>query len=270
MTEYVVDHEYLLEWAEEIAEFKGNDDLQMHIDFGDPTTYPRLVDLVHGLSEIKGVKVVSLETKALSLNEDKIDELAEAGLSRINLSLDSLDPELAKKLTGTESYDVVRITELARYIAKTKIELLLAPVWVPGLNDEEIPRIIQFAKEIKAKLGIQKYEAHKYGRKPKKVKPITYWKFFRQLENWEKEFEVKLKIFPKDFGIRRMKMLPILFKKGEKVRVEIRAPGWIKKEMIGVVKDRCITVVNCEAETGNEMRVRILKNKHNLYLARKI
>jgi hypothetical protein len=166
--------------------------------------------------------------------------------------------------------DVTRIKELARYIAKTKIELLLAPVWVPGLNDEEIPKIIQFAKEIKAKLGIQKYEAHKYGRKPKKVKPITYWKFFRQLEDWEREFKVKLKISPKDFGIRRMKMLPILFKRREKVRVEISAPGWMKGEMIGVAKERCITVVDCEAEVGDEVRVRILKNKHNLYLARKI
>ncbi|MDI6798770.1 MAG: radical SAM protein [Candidatus Aenigmarchaeota archaeon] len=268
-TEYIVDCDYLLEWAKEIARFKGNYKLQMHIDFGEPTTYPKLIYLVQGLKEIKGVEIVSMETKALLLNEGKIDELAEAGLSRINLSVDSLDPELARKITGTQSYDVIRIKELAEYIAK-RMDLLITPVWVPGLNDEEIPKIIEFAKEIGSKLGIQKYEAHKYGRKPRGIRPITWWKFYRKLEEWEEEHSTKLKIKPQDFGIHKRKMVPTVFEKGERVRLEIRAPGWMRNEMIGVAKDRCVTVFNCKADIGDEVRVRILENKHNLYVAENV
>jgi len=267
VTEYLVDSEYLIEWAKEIAKFKGNYKLQMHIDFGEPTTYPELIDLVQGLKEIKGAEVVSMETKALLLNEEKLDELVEVGLSRINLSLDSLDPKLGKKLTGTESYDTTRIKELAGNISK-RVDLLIAPVWVPGLNDEEIPKIIEFAREIGVELGIQKYEAHKYGRKPKGIKPITWWKFYRKLEEWEKEFNTKLKINPREFGIQRRKMIPIIFKKGEKIKVEVKAPGWIRNEMIGVTENRCITIVSCKAELGNKVKVRILENKHNLYISK--
>jgi uncharacterized Fe-S cluster-containing radical SAM superfamily enzyme len=269
VTNYIVELDYLLDWVREIAKFKGAK-LQAHIDFGEPTLYPKLIELVQGLKEIEQIEIVSMESKNLHLDFKKIDELAEVGLERINLSLDALEPELARKLAGTEEYDVTRIIELAEYIAKTRIKLLLAPVWVPGLNDEEIPKIIKFAKEIGAKLGIQKYEAHKYGRKPEGVKPISWWKFYRKLEEWEKEFNLKLKITPKDFGIEKRKMLPIVFEKGEKVRVEIKAPGWIRDEMIGVAKNRCISIVNCKAEIGDEVKVEILENKHNLYVAKMV
>ncbi|MEM7825453.1 MAG: radical SAM protein [Candidatus Aenigmatarchaeota archaeon] len=269
ITEYIVELDYLLEWVREVARFKG-EKLQAHIDFGEPTLYPNLIELVQGLKEIKEVEIVSMESKNLHLNFEKIDELAEVGLDRINLSLDALDPELAKKLAGTESYDVNIIIELAEYIAKSRIKLLLAPVWVPGLNDQEIPKIIKFVKEIGAKLGIQKYEAHKYGRKPEGVKPISWWKFYRKLEEWEKEFNFKLKITPKDFRIEKRKMLPIIFEKGEKIRAEIKAPGWIKNEMIGVAKNRCISIVDCKANIGDKIKVQIIENKHNIYVAKRV
>lgn len=267
VTDYVVDSNYLIEWAEETANYKGNYDLQMHIDFGDPSTYSELMKLVQGLKEIKGVETVSMETKSLLLNEEKIDKLAEVGLSRINLSLDSVDAEVAREMTGTKSYDVDRITELARYIGK-KMDLLITPVWVPGLNDEEIPKIIQFAKNHGIKLGIQKYEAHKFGRKPRGIKPLTWWKFYQKLGEWEKEFDVKLRISHKDFRIQKRKMLPIVLEKGKKVKVKIKAPGWMRGEMIGVAKSRCVTVVDCKAELGDEAIVRILENKHNIYIGR--
>jgi uncharacterized Fe-S cluster-containing radical SAM superfamily enzyme len=267
VTDYIVELDYLLDWVREIAKFKG-EKLQAHIDFGEPTLYPKLIELVQGLKEIEQIEIVSMESKNLHLDFKKIDELAEVGLERINLSLDALEPELARRLAGMQDYDVTKIIELAEYIAKTRIKLLLAPVWVPGLNDEEIPKIIKFAKEIGAKLGIQKYEAHKYGRKPKGVKPTSWWKFYRKLEEWEKEFNLKLKIAPKDFGIEKRKMLPIVFEKGEKVRVEVKAPGWIRDEMVGVAKNRCISIVNCKAEIGDELKVEILENKHNLYVAK--
>lgn len=276
VADYVVEPDCIVEWLKEIVEFKGSYGIEAHLDsVGETTTYPYLVDLVQAISEIKGIEKISMQSKALFLDEEKIDELAEAGLSRINLSLDSLDTELAKKISNTPTYDVERIKGLAKYITKTKIDLILTPVWVPGLNDKEIPKIIEFAKEIGCgktwpPLGIQNYEVHRFGRKPKGVKAVTDWKFYRRLEELEKKFNIRLKISTKDFSIQKRNMLPKVFDKGEKIRLEIRAPGWMKDEMIGVAKDRCVTVVNCNSDIGDEVRVEILENKHNLYIARKI
>lgn len=276
ITEYVVDVDYLLEWFKHLAKFKGNYKLIAFIDsVGDPLTYPKIVDLVQGLSEVKGVEDVSIETSGVSLTEDKIDELCEAGLTKINISLHALDSELAKKLAGTENYDVFHVKKIIEHIAESPIELMITPVWIPTLNDGEIPKIIEFAKKMNKNekypcLGIQKYEAHKYGRKPKSVKEVTWWKFYEQLEGLEKRFNLKLKIGPRDLGIHKRKMLPYAFEKGEKVNVEVKVSGWMKNEMICAARNRCVTVFSCCASIGDIIKVKIIKNKHNLYIAKKV
>jgi len=274
VTEYIMSLDYLVDGLKDIVMFKDSHKLEMHIDsVGEPTTYPKLIELVQSLSEIKGVDVVSMQTNGVLLSEDMVDELEAAGLSRINLSLNAMKPEKAKMLSGREWYDVTRIIELAKYIADSKIELLLAPVWIPGINDEEVLRIIEFAKAINKNkkwpcLGIQKYEVHKYGRKIKGVKPLSWWKFYKHLEEWEKNFKIKLKTGPSDFGIYKVKRLPYIFKKGEKVRVKLVAPGWMANEMIGVAENRCITVVGCDNMIGETVTARIIRNKDNIYMAR--
>ncbi|MDI6826465.1 MAG: radical SAM protein [Candidatus Aenigmarchaeota archaeon] len=273
VSDYMIDLDYFLDGLKEIIKFKGKG-IHAHIDtVGEPLTYPMFIDLISRLSEIEEFETVAFETNGTLLTEEIIDELNEVGLTRINLSVHSLDDELAKKLTSFKDYNVSRIIELIGYVTNTPIELTLTPVWIPGMNDEEICKIIEFAKStIKNKrfpiLGIQKYEAHKFGRKPKGIKPISWWKFYRKLEGWEKQFKIKLRLSPKDFEVEKRRGLPRIFERGEKVKVEIKASGWLKNEMIGIAKDRCMTVVNCNANPGEILKVKILENKHNLYIAR--
>jgi uncharacterized Fe-S cluster-containing radical SAM superfamily enzyme len=273
VTEYIVEKNYFIDWLKEVVKFKGK--IHAFLDsVGEVFTHPKILDIISEISQLDGILSVAVETNGSLLNEDKIDELKELKLSRINLSLHSLNDELNKKLVGCEDYSTERIIETIRYITESKIDLTITPVWIPGLNDEEIPKIIEFAKaNIKNKkfpiLGIQKYEAHKFGRKPKGVKPISWFKFFRQLEEWEKRFGVKLKISPLDFGIIKSKPLPNPFKVGEKVDVEIKAKGWMENEMIGLARERSITVVNCKENVGKILKVRILRNADNIYIARK-
>jgi hypothetical protein len=272
-TEYMIDKNYLMSWFREVAKFKGKPVHAFIDSVGDPLTYSRIIDLVQELSETREVETVAIETNGVLLTEEKIDEFAEVGLRRINLSIHALDNELSKKLTGCKWYDVHHIIEIIKYIAQSPIELTLTPVWIPSLNDKEIPKIIEFAKQINKNkkfpiLGIQKYETHKYGRKPKGIRAISWWKFFRKLEEWEKHFDMKLRINPKNFGIEKRKALPIVFKKGEKVKVEIKALGWMKNEVIGVAKERCVTVVDCTTEIGKTIKIKILRNKDNLYIAK--
>jgi uncharacterized Fe-S cluster-containing radical SAM superfamily enzyme len=272
-TEYIVEKDYFIEWLKEVIKFKGR--IHAFLDsVGEIFTHPKILDIISEISQLEGIESVAIETNGTLLDEEKIDELEEMKISRINLSLHALEADLNKKLVGCEGYDTERMIEIIKYIAKSKIDLTLTPVWVPGLNDEEIPKIIEFAKrEIRNKkfpiLGIQKYEAHKFGRKPKGIKPISWFKFFKQLEEWEKKFGIKLRLSPLDFGIFKTNSLPIVFKVGEKVNVEIKAKGWMANEMIGVARERSITVVNCDESLGKSLKVRILRNADNIYIARK-
>jgi len=44
-------------------------------------------------------------------------------------------------------YDIDNITGTANAVTKSSMDLLIAPVYVPGINDSEIPEIIRFAQE---------------------------------------------------------------------------------------------------------------------------
>jgi uncharacterized Fe-S cluster-containing radical SAM superfamily enzyme len=270
-TSYEVEMEYLLGAVEEIARFKG-EGVECHIDSpGEPLMYHRLPELVAALRGIDCVSTISLQTNGTLLDEAKITALASAGLDRINLSIHALDPAIARVLAGVDWFDIDQVTEAARAVARSKIDLLIAPVYIPGINDAEIPRLIRFAQEIGAgkrfpPLGIQKFEHYRYGRSPKGVKAQSWWQFFnRSIKPWEKESGIVLRLDAKrDFGTVRRPFVPLAFAKGEKVTVEIRAPGWIHGEMLGVARNRVVSVYNCLKESG-QVRVKIVSTKHNIY-----
>jgi uncharacterized Fe-S cluster-containing radical SAM superfamily enzyme len=276
-TDYIVQIDYIIEEFEKIVKFKGGERIEAHIDtVGDPITYPEIAELVARLKQISGVDVVSMQTHGSTLDTKLLSRLSEAGLTRLNLSIDALEPELAKRLADTEWYDTKRIVELMHYmVSNTKIDLLLAPVWVPGVNDEEIPKIIQLAIDVGAgkqfpPLGIQKYEKHKHGRKVKGIKGISWKNFYSQLKIWEQKFGIKLIISPKDFGIHKMRMLPIPYRKFEKIRARVVGPGWLRKEKLAVTQrgDRNLTLINAEEiPVGANVKARIVANKHNLLIA---
>ncbi|MEM4712583.1 MAG: radical SAM protein, partial [Archaeoglobaceae archaeon] len=166
-TDYIVDPDYMVEKLREVVEFKG-DNVEIHLDAqGEPALYPYLEQFVEEVSKIKGVSVISMQTNGIPLNEQRISAL-EGKMTRINLSISALSEETAKKLHG--AYPLKKVIEIAEMIANSKIDLLIAPVWVPNYNDEEIPKIIEFALEIGAgkkfpPLGIQKYIPYRFGRK---------------------------------------------------------------------------------------------------------
>jgi uncharacterized Fe-S cluster-containing radical SAM superfamily enzyme len=204
-----------------------------------------------------------------------IDGLESAGLDRLNLSLHALDPALARTLAGVPWYDVGKVREAAEGVARSSIDLLIAPVYLPGSNDAEIPRIIAFAREIGAgkrwpALGIQKCERYRYGRNIAGMRFQTWWQFYhRSLRAWEKESGMRLLLTPRDFGIEKREMLPPVFSKGEKARVDLCAPGWIRREMLGVGRNRVVSVMDCPEKEGS-VRVQIVSAKHNIYVAKPV
>lgn len=270
VTDYLVDPEPLAECLSEIALYK-EEDIEAHIDsVGEPLTHPRIIDLVQKLRKIPQVKIISMQTHGTLLNKERIALLEKAGLSRINLSIDSLNQGLCEELTNTKDYNVNEIINAAKMIASSRIKLMLTPLWLPGINDEEIKKIIIFGKELNASFGIQNYLSYKHGRRVKKLKQASWDKFNKFLKKLEEEFNVKLILSEKDFNIHKVKQVPKAFKRGDVITAKVVAPGWMRNEMIGSYKNRALTIINTRKEIGSKAKVKILSNKHNIGLAREV
>lgn len=268
-TDYIVDPDYMVEELKKVVDFKG-ENVEIHIDAqGEPALYPYLERFVEEVSKIKGVSVISMQTNGIPLNEQRISEL-EGEMTRINLSISALSEEAAKKLYG--AYPLKKVVEIAEMIANSKIDLLIAPVWVPNYNDEEIPKIIEFALEIGAgkkfpPLGIQKYIPYRFGRKVGKT--ISFREFYSKLAELEKEFGVKLILKPEDFGIEKRPQIPNPFKKGEVCVGKVVAEGRMFGEKLCVAKNRSVAVVS-DAKIGETIEFEVIRNEHGIIVGREV
>jgi cyclic pyranopterin phosphate synthase len=80
---------------------------------GEPLLRENILELTSGLSRIDGVKSLSITTNGILL-EEYLEGLKEAGISGINISLDSLDPEKYRKITrGGDVNKVIRSVDKA-------------------------------------------------------------------------------------------------------------------------------------------------------------
>ncbi len=268
---YEVELDYLLEWIKEVIKLKDSQVNQINIDsVGEPTAYPKIAELVKEVKRLPNIEIVTMQSNGTLLNEDKIRKLEEAGLDRINLSVHSLDIEQSKELFGSKYYNLKNIMDVCKLINNSKIELNLTPVYLPEINDEEINKLIEFAKELKCKISIQKYEIYKYSRKEKRVKEQNWYKFYKKLDELEKVHNYKLKLGPIDFKIKKSKRIPLVFQRGDIVHTEVVMPGWMKNEVIARSNNRSITVVDCNSKIGDKIKVKILETRDSIYIARKV
>ncbi len=262
-TDYIVEPDYMLQELENVVRFKG-EGVEIHLDGqGEPLLYPYFEYFVERASRIKGVDVISVQSNGTLLNEEKITAI-EDYVTRINLSMSSLDSKTAKTLHGP--YNVERVKEVAEMIANSKMDLLIAPVWVPGYNDKEIPKIIEFALKIGAgkkypPLGIQKYIPYRFGRKA--GKSIPFREFYKRLADYEKEYGVKLILKPEDFGMEKRPKLRCPFKKGEVVRARIVAEGRLHGEKLCVVRGRSVAVMT-EKKVRDIVEFEVVRTKDGI------
>ncbi len=266
-TDYIVEPDYLAAKLEELAGLKGGG-VEAHIDGQcEPLLYPYLEELLERMSQIKEIEVISMQTNGILLNESRIAMLSKY-VTRINLSINAIDEARANMLAGCR-YPVRSVLTHAKRIVDSGMDLLIAPVWIPGYNDAEIEKIIQFALEIGAgkrypPLGIQKYIPYRYGRKLKSV--LTFREFYNKLAEWESEFGVKLILSPADFGIEKRARIHRPIRKGERFRARLIAEGRMFGEKLAIVRDRVITV-RTDKRVGEFATFEIVRVHDGIYLA---
>ncbi len=103
---------------------------------GEPLVHPRIVDIVHRIAAIPGIQEVSLTTNAMLL-EKLAQPLAQAGLKRVNISMDTLDADKFRRIT--RGGDVSRVWKgIAAAQQAGLAPLKINTVIVRGLNSDEL------------------------------------------------------------------------------------------------------------------------------------
>jgi len=109
---------------------------------GEPLLRKDLLDIVRNIKKVPGIEDLSITTNA-SLLKPLIQPLKEAGLDRINISLDSLDPKRFKEITLSDSFNTVY--EATFLSLKAGFSIKLNMVIMKGLTQEEILRFVDLA-----------------------------------------------------------------------------------------------------------------------------
>jgi cyclic pyranopterin phosphate synthase len=112
---------------------------------GEPLLRPGLVSIVEQCAALTPRPKMSLTTNGIGLKRTAI-ALKAAGLDRVNVSLDTLRPDVFKTLTRRDRHhDVLDGMAAAREAGLNPVKV--NTVLMPGLNDDEAPELLAWAVE---------------------------------------------------------------------------------------------------------------------------
>ncbi|HSU56425.1 MAG TPA: GTP 3',8-cyclase MoaA [Candidatus Dormibacteraeota bacterium] len=112
---------------------------------GEPLLRNGIEELVERIARIPGIHDLAMTTNGF-LFPQKAEALRKAGLRRVSFSMDSLDPENFKKMTGRDGLDeVLRGISLAQELGFNPVKV--NAVMIRGINDHEVEALAEFARE---------------------------------------------------------------------------------------------------------------------------
>ncbi len=112
---------------------------------GEPLLRRDILEIITRIHETPGIEEVSMTTNGTLLAEYAYS-LKKAGLARVNVSLDTLMTERYKQITSVDSlrsvtFGIAKAKEAGLHPVKVNMVLL------KGLNEHEVPEMIDFARE---------------------------------------------------------------------------------------------------------------------------
>ncbi|KAI1276523.1 molybdenum cofactor biosynthesis protein 1 B [Xylaria sp. FL0933] len=118
---------------------------------GEPTVRKDILPLMRQIGALRpqGLRELCLTTNGLALHR-KLESMVEAGLTGVNLSLDTLDPWQFQIMTRRKGFDAVmksieKVLELNKHGAGIKLKI--NSVVMRGINDREITRFVEMTRE---------------------------------------------------------------------------------------------------------------------------
>ncbi len=138
---YVLTFEEITEICEAAAKLGIR---KVRLTGGEPLVRKNITQLVLMISEIRGIRELCLSTNGVLL-ASLARELKQAGLSRVNISLDTLNGKKYRELTrGGDIQKVFAGIEAVKKAGflNTKINMVL----IPGFNTDEISQMFEFCR----------------------------------------------------------------------------------------------------------------------------
>ena len=143
-----IPHEEILRYEEivEIIEEAVNLGVtKIRITGGEPLARKGVVDFIKKLREIKKLEDISLTTNGFFLSE-YAEKLKDAGLDRINISLDSLQEEKYKTITRGGSLEKA-LKGIDSALKAGLLPIKINTVLIRGINDDEVEDFVRLALE---------------------------------------------------------------------------------------------------------------------------
>jgi len=134
---------------------------KIRITGGEPLLRTDLDNFIRMINEHKSGLDLALTTNGFLLKE-AARKLKEAGLKRVNVSLDSLKPEVAARMAQKEVLEKVQagIAEALHVGLKVKINM----VPIKGINADEVLDVLEYAKERGMSIRFIEYMENKYAK----------------------------------------------------------------------------------------------------------
>ena len=111
---------------------------------GEPLVRKNVAQLVAGLKETPGIRRVTLTTNAVLLAE-QLPALLDAGLDSVNISLDTLRPEVFRQITARDDFAAVQAGLQAALQSGLPVKLNCVPQ--AGVNEGELEALAALAKD---------------------------------------------------------------------------------------------------------------------------
>ncbi len=142
-----IPHDEILRY-EEIIRFvricAGLGVTKIRLTGGEPLVRKDIALLIKEIASVRGIADIGLTTNGVYLGK-MIRELKEAGLKRVNVSLDTLKKERFAWITGIDAFDdVLKSIKLAVYEGLHPVKI--NTVIIQGFNDDEILSFAKLAK----------------------------------------------------------------------------------------------------------------------------
>ena len=116
---------------------------------GEPTLRKDFITIAENVANVSGIRQLALTTNGYRMAKD-VDAWQRAGITSINVSVDSLDPKMFHQITGINKFDeVMRGIERAFEIGYKKVKV--NSVLMKNLNDHEFKKLLEQGWQLQQK-----------------------------------------------------------------------------------------------------------------------
>ncbi len=165
-----------------LAEVGETTPFNLQLSGGEPTVREDLPQIIK-LAKEKGFNFVQVNTNGKRIGQEKeyAEKLKEAGASVVFLQFDGTDDEIYWKLRGESLLEIKK--KAIENLRRAKLSTTLVPTVVPGVNEKQIKKILDFGLEnIDIVKAIHFQPVSYFGRHPEDKKRGSMFNVINELE----------------------------------------------------------------------------------------